>query len=172
MKTLYELGIPGKVEEFTAYRILMLLHGLNMTELNLYVGQLTPKQKADKAVRHALQVQRALSMGNYHSLFQLYLNAENMGAYIMDHFIDRERVKALMMMTKSYRTLSLQFITDELAFETIDGARNFLAEHSAAFFSNPNSPDDQKVLDCRPSHPQLCQAFESKYRKVGIKGAI
>ncbi|KAF7430555.1 hypothetical protein PC9H_006263 [Pleurotus ostreatus] len=172
LKTLYELGIPGKVEEFTAYRILMLLHGLNMTELNLYVGQLTPKQKADKAVRHALQVQRALSMGNYHSLFQLYLNAENMGAYIMDHFIDRERVKALMMMTKSYRTLSLQFITDELAFETIDGARNFLAEHSAAFFSNPNSPDDQKVLDCRPSHPQLCQAFESKYRKVGIKGAI
>lgn len=31
LKTLYELGIPGKVEEFTAYRILMLLHGLNMT---------------------------------------------------------------------------------------------------------------------------------------------
>jgi len=29
LKTLYELGIPGKVEEFTAYRILMLLHGLN-----------------------------------------------------------------------------------------------------------------------------------------------
>lgn len=29
LKTLYELGIPGKVEEFTAYRILMLLHGRN-----------------------------------------------------------------------------------------------------------------------------------------------
>ena len=29
LKTLYELGIPGRVEEFTAYRILMLLHGLN-----------------------------------------------------------------------------------------------------------------------------------------------
>lgn len=26
---LYDLGIPGKVEEFTAYRILMLLHGRN-----------------------------------------------------------------------------------------------------------------------------------------------
>jgi hypothetical protein len=31
LKTLYELGIPGKVEEFTAYRILMLLHGRNWT---------------------------------------------------------------------------------------------------------------------------------------------
>ena len=29
LKTLYELGIPGKVEEFTAYRILLLLHGRN-----------------------------------------------------------------------------------------------------------------------------------------------
>lgn len=29
LKSLYELGIPGKVEEFTAYRILMLLHGRN-----------------------------------------------------------------------------------------------------------------------------------------------
>lgn len=29
LKTLYELGIPGKVEEFTAYRILMFLHGRN-----------------------------------------------------------------------------------------------------------------------------------------------
>jgi len=29
LKVLYDLGIPGKVEEFTAYRILMLLHGRN-----------------------------------------------------------------------------------------------------------------------------------------------
>lgn len=119
LRTLYELGIPGKVEEFTAYRILMLLHGRNrsgrflfsvtmvlvlmiyLTELNLFVGQLTPRQKADPAVRHALGVQRALSMGNYHSLFEAYVAAPNMGAYIMDHFIDRERVKALMVIAKA-----------------------------------------------------------------------
>jgi hypothetical protein len=70
-------------------------------ELNLYVGQLTPRQKADPAVRHALGVQRALSTGNYHALFGMYINAPNMGAYIMDHFIDRERVKALIVMTKA-----------------------------------------------------------------------
>jgi len=29
LKTLYDLGIPGKVEEFTAYRILMLIHSRN-----------------------------------------------------------------------------------------------------------------------------------------------
>jgi len=71
-------------------------------ELNLFVGQLTPRQKADDAVKHALSVSRALSMGNYHSLFQLYEDAPNMGAYIMDHFINRERVKALLVITKAY----------------------------------------------------------------------
>ena len=70
-------------------------------DLNLYVGQLTDKQKADPAVRHALDVQRALAMGNYHRLFDLYLNAPNMGAYIMDHFIDRERIRALIVMSKA-----------------------------------------------------------------------
>lgn len=71
-------------------------------ELNLFVGQLTPRQKVDAAVQHALSVSRALSMGNYHSLFHLYEDAPNMGAYIMDHFINRERVKALLVITKAY----------------------------------------------------------------------
>lgn len=52
-------------------------------------------------MRHALDVQRALAMGNYHRLFDLYLNAPNMGAYIMDHFIDRERIRALIVMSKT-----------------------------------------------------------------------
>jgi len=77
------------------------LYPLYCVELNLYVGTLTPRQKRDPAVQHALRVQRALSMGNYHALFEMYWNAPNMGAYIMDHFIDRERIRALMTMTKA-----------------------------------------------------------------------
>jgi len=122
LKALYELGIPGNVEEFTAYRIMMLLHGRNrsglwpspgptvhltlltkfvIVELNLYVSQLTSKQKASPAVKHALDVQRSLALGNYHAFFDQYLNAPNMGAYIMDHFVDRERLRALLIMTKA-----------------------------------------------------------------------
>ncbi|KAJ6496805.1 SAC3/GANP/Nin1/mts3/eIF-3 p25 family-domain-containing protein [Mycena vulgaris] len=172
LKALYDLGIPGRVEEFTAYRILMLLHGRNRSELNLYVGQLTPKQKADPAVQHALSVQRALAMGNYHALFGLYSTSPNMGAYIMDHFVARERAKALMVITKAYKSIPLSFIHQELAFESLDQAREFLADHSAACFTNPGSPDGQKMLDCKPAAPQLTLAFETKYRKVLIKGAI
>ena len=84
-----------------SFRITTTNHGTWTLDLNLYVGQLTERQKADPAVRHALSVQRAVAMGNYHALFDLYLNAPNMGAYIMDHFIDRERIRALMVMTKA-----------------------------------------------------------------------
>ncbi|PPQ79687.1 hypothetical protein CVT25_003261 [Psilocybe cyanescens] len=172
LRTLYELGIPGKVEEFTAYRILMFLHGRNRSELNLYVGQLTPKQKADKAVQHALEVQRAQSMGNYHKLCDLYLKAPNMGAYIMDHFIDRERIKALMVITKAYKTIPLAFLQSTLAFETLDEARTFLVDHQITSFTNPNSPDSEKVLDCKPAMADVARTFEDKYRKITIKGAI
>ncbi|KAG1746681.1 SAC3/GANP/Nin1/mts3/eIF-3 p25 family-domain-containing protein [Suillus paluster] len=172
LKNLYDLGIPGKHEEFTAYRILMLLHGRNKSELNLYVGTLTPRQKKDAAVHHALQVQRAISMGNYHALFEMYWDAPNMGAYIMDYFIDRERIRALMTMTKAYRTLSLPFIQEELGFETVTEAREFLMTHGSAFFTNPNAPDREKTVECKSAAPQLAQIYEEKYRKVGIKGAI
>ncbi|KAK7056204.1 hypothetical protein VNI00_002756 [Paramarasmius palmivorus] len=164
LKMLYELGIPGKVEEFTAYRILMLLHGRNRS------GQLTPKQKSDPAVKHALSVQRALAMGNYHSFFVLYMNAPNMGAYIMDHFIDRERTKAIMVIAKA--TISLSFLQNELAFDDLEATRNFLVEHKAAFFTNPTAPLAEKTIDCKLATPVLAQVYEEKYRKVGIKGAI
>jgi hypothetical protein len=78
-----------------------LLIVVELIELNLYVSQLTHKQKTSSAVKHALAVQRALALGNYHAFFELYLNAPNMGAYIMDHFVDRERLRALLVMTKS-----------------------------------------------------------------------
>ncbi|KAF5355258.1 hypothetical protein D9758_006025 [Tetrapyrgos nigripes] len=172
LKTLYELGIPGKVEEFTAYRILMLLHGRNRSELNLYVGQLTPKQKADPAVRHALDVQRSLAMGNYHAFFILYLNAPNMGAYIMDHFIDRERVRAMMVITRAYKTITLPFLEKELAFDDIDATRIFLESHNSSYYTNPLAPDTEKIIDCKSALSYLAQAYEKKYRRVGIKGAI
>jgi hypothetical protein len=71
-----------------------------------------------------------------------------------------------------YRTLPLSFIHHELAFDSIAIARDFLMSHSAAFFTNPNSHDLEKVLDCKPAIPNLAQAYEEKYHKVNIKGAI
>jgi SAC3 family protein LENG8/THP3 len=75
-------------------------------------------------VRHALAVQRALAIGNYHALFKLYLNAENMGAYIMDHFIERERIRALLCLSKACVLLSVLFTHADCRFDMSD-IKNF-----------------------------------------------
>lgn len=68
--------------------------------------------------------------------------------------------------------MPLSFIQNELAFESLAAAREFLVEHRVGFFQNPNSPDADAVLDCKPASPQLAQIYEEKYRKVQIKGAV
>jgi hypothetical protein len=71
------------------------------TELNLLLSQLTPAQRAPACVQHALKVQSALATSNYHAFFVLFNEAPNMGAYMMDHFVDRERIVALATMSKA-----------------------------------------------------------------------
>lgn len=37
---------------------------------------------------------------------------------------------------------------------------------------NPNSPDCENVLDCKAASSLTTQAYEEKYRKVAIDGAV
>lgn len=109
----------------------------------------------------------------------------------MDHFIDRERMKALMVITKayvfhrlqqcsrpalthffSYKTIGIAFLQQTLSFDSIDEIKTFLAEHQITTFINPNSVDSELVLDCKPAIPAITLSFENKYRKVKISGAI
>lgn len=73
---------------------------------------------------------------------------------------------------RSYLQVSLNFLAKELAFESLEETLQFLVEHSADIFTNKLAPDTQKTLECRQAHSKLLQAFEEKYRKVMIKGAI
>jgi len=72
----------------------------------------------------------------------------------------------------SYRTISLGFLQRTLAFDTLEDTNTFLVTHSAAVFTNPSSPDIDKIVDCKTANQKLAQVFEEKYRKVMIKGAI
>jgi hypothetical protein len=101
LKALYQQGIKGKSLEFKAYRILYFIHTANRTALNDALADLTTAEKADKAIKHALDVRSALALGNYHRFFQLYNETPNMGAYLMDMFVGRERLAALCNICKA-----------------------------------------------------------------------
>lgn len=130
-------------------------------------------------------------MGNYHLFFSLYNTVPNMGGYIMDHFVERERIRALLVMAKSYvlyhmafpsksnclpvcRYISvpLVFIVSELAFENAQEALEFLSSHGCAIFTDPNHPDAEKIFDCKSASAPLAKLMEEKFRKIQIKGAI
>ncbi|CAE7225370.1 unnamed protein product [Rhizoctonia solani] len=171
LRLLYEAGIPGNANEFLAYRILYLVHTKNRSEMNLLLAQLTPETKATPFVRHALDVQAALLANNYHKFFDLYLNAPNMGGYIMDHMLARERMSALIIMTKAYLHLPLSFLASELAFDAAADVDRFLSSHSIAIYAStsgqPNT-SSEKRLDCKAAHARVVACYEEKYRKVAI----
>ena len=95
LRVLYSQCPGGHPEEFKAYRILYFIHTCNRVEMNDVLADLTPAEKKDPAVKHALDTRSALALGNYHKFFQLYLETPNMGAYLMDMFVTRERLAAL-----------------------------------------------------------------------------
>lgn len=105
----------------------------------------------------------------------------------MDHFVVRERVTALMCMGKAYVVLetvmvltapryrpgiALTFITSELAFDSVDEANQFLADHNSAVYLDDSLPLGDRIFDGKTAFQTLAQEFETKYRKVGLKGRV
>lgn len=106
LKALYALHLGGHPEEFKAYRILYFMYTGNRTDMNDALADLTPAEKQEPAIKHALAARSASALGNYHRFFKLYLDTPNMGAYLMDMFVSRERIYAMMVISKAYVTNS------------------------------------------------------------------
>ena len=101
LRALYALNLGGNPVEFKAYRILYFIHTCNRTALNDVLADLTKAEKQQKAIKHALDVRSSLALGNYNRFFRLYLDTPNMGAYLMDMFVIRERLAALANISKA-----------------------------------------------------------------------
>ncbi|KAG0345989.1 hypothetical protein BG004_002685 [Podila humilis] len=166
LKELYEHNIPGNVMEFTAYRILYQLHTRNYLDIIAVLASLTPVQKGDAAVKHALQVRTALSSSNYYSFFKLYAAAPNMGGYLMDQFVDRERVEAMKSICKAYRPdIKVEFLQNILGFVTVEECQKFMRD------INIQNLIAYGVLDTRNAFPRVVQAGQ-KFLTVDLKGQI
>lgn len=102
LRALHKQKLGGNAGEFMAYRILYLIYTRNRTGMNDVLADLTTADKQIPAIRHALDVRSALASGNFHRFFRLFTDAPNMGAYLMDMFINRERLAALAQICKAY----------------------------------------------------------------------
>ncbi|KAG0326858.1 hypothetical protein BGZ99_008864 [Dissophora globulifera] len=177
LRQLYEYNLKGHVMEFTAYRILYLLHTRNPSDIIAMLASLTPVQKEDPAVKHALQVRTALASSNYHVLFKLYLTAPNMGGYLMDQFVERERVQAMKTICKAYRpNIEVAFLASTLGFMDITECLSFLKSIGIMKFLNEDSnaaigKKKHQYLDTKMALPYVMEAGK-KYQMIDIKGQI
>ncbi|KAF2196072.1 hypothetical protein GQ43DRAFT_278521 [Delitschia confertaspora ATCC 74209] len=170
LRALYSQKLGGHPEEFLAYRVLYYIYTCNQTDMNDLLAELTPADKAQAAVKHALDVRSSLALGNYHKFIQLYIIAPNMGAYLMDMFIERERLAALANIAKAYMSVTLRFLSDELGFESDPECAEFLQSRGAEqLFQSTESGYRVNIGQGKALFDQLRAAA---FSKVDIKGQI
>ncbi|KAF1925174.1 uncharacterized protein M421DRAFT_70503 [Didymella exigua CBS 183.55] len=175
LKALYALNLGGKPAEFKAYRILYFVYTCNKTDMNDMLAELTPADKTHPWIKHALDVRSALALGNYHKFFRLYLEAQNLGGYLMDLFIERERLAALANMSRAYISITLRFLTDELAFDNDEVCREFLESHGAQTVIEEKFNEKagkQYRVKIREGAVLFEQLRAAAFSKVDIKGQI
>ncbi|KAF6804416.1 ganp nin1 mts3 eif-3 p25 family protein [Colletotrichum sojae] len=171
LRTLYAMGLKGNPIEFKAYRILYFIHTANRTGLNDALADLTSAEKEERPIKHALEVRSALALGNYHKFFQLYLDTPNMGAYLMDMFVVRERLAALCNICKTYKPdVKLRFITEELGFESDVDAAQFVVDYNGQHLLEERQ--EYIALLTGKAGPLFESARSEAFRKVDIKGQI
>lgn len=92
-----------------SYYRFLLASFFSVADLTFSIGALTPEEKKDECVNHALQVAHAWCLNNYNRFFWLYQRSPKMSSYLIDWFIERERKSALKTMIKAY-VLSICFL--------------------------------------------------------------
>ncbi len=102
---------------------------------------------------HGLAVRAALALGNYYLFFTLYREAPNMGPYLMDCFIQRERLVAMNTICRSYRpSISVDHVARLLAFGCASDCLKFLEGQKAVYIEDPlAAPHSSRLLDTKAS---------------------
>ncbi|KAI0175819.1 SAC3/GANP/Nin1/mts3/eIF-3 p25 family-domain-containing protein [Hypoxylon sp. FL1284] len=171
LRALYKAGLKGNPIEFKAYRILYFIHTANHIALNDAIADLTLAEKEERPIKHALDVRSALALGNHHKFFQLYLDVPNMGAYLMDKFVERERLAALASFCKAFRpSLKLRHITEELGFESDTEAAQFIIDQNGQELLKEDK--DQIIFDCSKAGTLFDTARAGAFSRVDLKGQI
>ena len=106
--------------------------------------QLTSEEKTEPVIEHALKVRHALSQGNYGRLFKLYLCAPNLGASLIDVFIDKLRVLSLRNLAIAYlgTGIDLTYLMMSHAFKSLEETEQFLISLGCVivrFMTSPRS---------------------------------
>ena len=142
---LYE-SCEGNVSEFTAYRVLYGILVRDFADIDQCLACIPHELRENPEIKHAMKIYVSWLTHDYSTFFNLYISTPNMGGYLIDMFVQRERLSALKVITNAYRpAVSIEYITRILAFQDRDECVGFLTSISAVLTANGDN------LDCKLS---------------------
>lgn len=174
--------------EFTFYRILYMLMMGNYPEIFKIRYEIYFKKdfenygkknelKIFNCIEKSFDLQNFQVLGDYHNFFKIYKEFRsidlNLGFHLIKNFlINKERIKALNIISKTYRKISISFLIDELAFRTSENHDeedifDFFKRHNLIQFAKDND------FDCASARG-IVQGItvQTGFRKIDIKGQV
>lgn len=157
LKGLYENGIDGHHYEFAAYRIIYAVSSCikssSYVALLLTIQELSFEQLGHPFIIHALQVQESIITNNYEKFFRLYENCPNMGAFLIDKFVDTVRIHYMNTVVRSYLPhVPISYLFNIMAFQNEASCMQFLKQHGAKLYQPKGELgyfiDTKKSRDC------------------------
>ncbi|SCU81805.1 LANO_0B04236g1_1 [Lachancea nothofagi CBS 11611] len=168
----------SNLEEFVNYRILYYLMMNNHNSVNeLKLKYLAAENLAvyrHPVVRHALEMARSLLVGDYHSFFKLYSMTSGPSKCLVNTFINRERLRALDTISKSYNQVPLSFLFPEFQLGNCETGLSFLSQlglEEHIIIKNKGQHDEYALLNTKSCRFSIIQQYE-KAKRVDIKGQI
>ncbi|KAK6461951.1 hypothetical protein DFJ63DRAFT_314578 [Scheffersomyces coipomensis] len=171
--------------ELLVYRVIYMLITNNHSELSklkysiLHTYQNFIKTDKEKAIFKFIDIifsfHSDILLGNYHHFFKTlrdYKETADLALatkLVKNSLYEKTRIKALQTMVNSYKKISVEFLSEELNFETVQSFKEFLTKNSLATFLVNN----EKEYECLSSKAAI-QAIVNKpnFNKVDIKGQI
>eukprot|EP01114_Cavostelium_apophysatum_P014610 TRINITY_DN3828_c0_g1_i1.p1 TRINITY_DN3828_c0_g1~~TRINITY_DN3828_c0_g1_i1.p1 ORF type:complete len:329 (+),score=78.97 TRINITY_DN3828_c0_g1_i1:42-1028(+) len=146
LNVLYEEGIAGCRDEFTAYRLLYAALTRNFFAVSDVLNKLISQERfeildslddPESILVHSMEVLRALQVDDYRKFFKLYKRAPKHSKYLMRTKVDEIRCDALRAFAKAYRpTLQTEYIEVTLGFGSQQECLHFLVKNKAVLNEN------------------------------------
>ncbi|KAH3674785.1 hypothetical protein WICMUC_002988 [Wickerhamomyces mucosus] len=160
---------PHKLE-YLSYKILYQIFTNNMDSIFGLRLKLRKDEISNKFIDNALKIFKAVTSSNYHELFRLYSFTTHTTRKLMDCFIDNERVKALAIICRSYKSLSLEYVLSELRFKNENDCMTFITSYKIDTFLEIKG--EQKVYLSTERARDTINGFLQKVKKIDIKGQV
>lgn len=161
--------------EFLAYRLLYLLavsdsgNAMTKTDLNAFLAHLLLEHshtiQNHPAIKHALLIRSTLARSpTSPKLFALYQQVPNLGAFLMDHFVNRHRFSVAGAMIKAYRpTLHISHLNSVLQFADLNACAEFLTAIGVQVDSSGAIDSKTSALSISPHLPKSLSVIKRNY---------